>query len=124
MAVVEITINGRAFNVTCDDGQEDRLTHLAGEVDARVSDLAGKIGQIGDARLMLLAALTLADDLSEARTHAGGVDPGALDEARREGARLAGDEMEAGAARVIEAAARRINALADSLSADSPSDGA
>ncbi|MEL6364806.1 MAG: cell division protein ZapA [Pseudomonadota bacterium] len=121
MAVVEISINGRAYNVTCDDGQEERLTSLAREVDARVSDLAGRIGQIGDARLMLLASLTLADELSDAKARAAGPATPNADEAHA--ALEAAEEKEGAALRVIEAASRRIRALADALEDDDDASG-
>lgn len=66
MGQVVVKVNGRDFSLTCDDGQEPRIRRLAQIVDARVAEFAGGLGQIGDARLMLLAALVLADELAEA----------------------------------------------------------
>ncbi|MGB0921585.1 MAG: cell division protein ZapA [Alphaproteobacteria bacterium] len=68
MAQVMVSINGRSFPVQCDDGEEERLTDLARYVDQHVSDLAQKIGQVGDARLLLMASLVLADELADAVT--------------------------------------------------------
>lgn len=118
MATVEITVNGRGYNVTCDDGQEERLQRLAAEVDARVRDLAARIGQIGDARLMLLASLTLADDLAEAEAR--GVGDGvwserAMETAKAEASERAARAAETGAAQVLDAAADRVRALVASL---------
>ena len=59
MAQVDIMLNGREYRITCDDGQEERLQQLAAYFDRHVSDLASDLGQIGDARLMLLSALTV-----------------------------------------------------------------
>jgi cell division protein ZapA len=67
MAVVEVAINGRAYQVACDDGQEQHLLQLGRELDARVRDLARTMGQVGDARLILMAGLLVADELSETR---------------------------------------------------------
>ncbi|MEM6852411.1 MAG: cell division protein ZapA [Pseudomonadota bacterium] len=65
MADVEITINGRGYTVSCDDGQEGRLKHLAQYLDTQVSRLASQMGQVGDSRLLLLAGLMIADELTD-----------------------------------------------------------
>ena len=63
---VNLTINGRPFAVTCDDGQEGRIRRLGQYVDAKVTEFVGNIGQVGEARLLLLAALVIADELADA----------------------------------------------------------
>ncbi len=65
MASVNVTINGRQFRIACEDGQEAHLEKLATDFDALISDLRGRVGEVGDARLTIMAALTIADDLSE-----------------------------------------------------------
>ena len=65
MSQVSVTINGRQFRMGCEDGQEDHLTNLARELDARIADLRGKFGEIGDLRLTVMAALTIADEMTE-----------------------------------------------------------
>ena len=106
MAEVEISINNRAYKVTCDDGQEDRLRQLAAHFDDHVTRLGAELGQIGDARLMLLSALTVCDELFEARGRAAMLEN-------------ASDKLDAetvgGAARVIEAAARRVIGITERL---------
>jgi cell division protein ZapA len=64
---VEISINGRAYTVACDPGQEDHLRELAGVVDSRVRQLAGPKGGIGETHALVLAGLMLADELGEAK---------------------------------------------------------
>jgi cell division protein ZapA len=66
MGQVTITINGRPYDIACDDGQEEHVRGLAGYLDERVSDLSHSIGQVGDARLVVMAALLIADELVEA----------------------------------------------------------
>jgi cell division protein ZapA len=63
---VNLTINSRPFAVTCDDGQEGRIRRLGQYVDAKVAEFVGSIGQVGEARLLLLAALVIADELADA----------------------------------------------------------
>ncbi len=66
MAQVSVTINGRQFRMTCEDGQEEHLEKLASELDSRIGGLRAKFGEIGDTRLTVMAAITVADELAEA----------------------------------------------------------
>ena len=66
MAQVIVTINGRQFRMACEDGQEQHLTRLAHDFDQRIVELRAKFGEIGDTRLTVMAALTIADQLFEA----------------------------------------------------------
>lgn len=59
-------MNGRSYKIGCDAGEEERILDLAQYLDGRVADLAGRVGQVGDERLLLMTALVLADDLAEA----------------------------------------------------------
>jgi len=68
MSQVSVTINGRQFRMACEDGQEEHLTTLARELDSRIETLRGKFGEIGDTRLTVMAALTIADELGEMGT--------------------------------------------------------
>jgi cell division protein ZapA len=65
MAQVSITINGRGYQIACDDGQEEHLRRLASYVDRRVAELVAAMGQIGDQRLLVMASLLVADELSD-----------------------------------------------------------
>jgi len=67
MAQINVSINGRNYRMACDDGQEEHLTRLAQDFDQRISELRADFGQIGDMRLTVMAALTIADELSEQR---------------------------------------------------------
>jgi cell division protein ZapA len=68
MTQVSVTINGRQFRMACEDGQEVHLMNLARELDARIGALRSKFGEIGDTRLTVMAAITVADELAEAAT--------------------------------------------------------
>lgn len=65
MAQVEIRINNRPYRISCEDGQEDHLTNLAEFVDKRVQQLVSSVGQLGEERLLVMASLLIADELSE-----------------------------------------------------------
>ena len=62
---VTVTINGRNFRLVCEHGQEEHLAKLAGELDRRIGGLRSRFGEIGDTRLTIMAALMIADELSE-----------------------------------------------------------
>jgi cell division protein ZapA len=66
MPQVALTINGRSYQVACDDGQEDRIRQLGEYIDGKVAEFAKSWGQIGDARLILMAGLVITDELAEA----------------------------------------------------------
>ncbi len=67
MAQITVTINGRGYPVACNAGEEERILELARYVDAKVKTFAKEFGAAGEARLLLLAALVLADELAEAQ---------------------------------------------------------
>src|SRR5205085_12681858 len=67
MPQVNVTINGRQFRMACEDGQERHLIELAEDLDQRITGLRERFGEIGDTRLTVMAALTLADELSETK---------------------------------------------------------
>ncbi len=68
MAKVSVTINKRKYEIACDDGQEAHLVRLSQYVDRRVDELVAAVGQVGDARLLVMASLLVADELSEIYT--------------------------------------------------------
>lgn len=67
MAQVNIRINGRAYEVNCEDGQEQHLQRLANALAGTVDELVRQVGQVGDARLLVMAGLVVADEMSDLR---------------------------------------------------------
>lgn len=65
MGQVSVTINNRQYRMACEDGQEDHLARLAHDLDARIARLRADFGEIGDMRLTVMAALIVADELTE-----------------------------------------------------------
>src|SRR5580692_6154558 len=65
MSQVTVTINGRQFRMACEDGQESHLLRLAQDLDQRIEQLRANFGEIGDTRLTVMAALTVADELAD-----------------------------------------------------------
>ena len=65
MGQVSVSINGRQYRMACDDGQEEHLAGLARDLDRRIARLREDFGEIGDMRLTIMAALLIADEMSE-----------------------------------------------------------
>src|SRR5277367_1909010 len=124
MAQVSVTINGRQFRMACEDGQEGHLMELASELDGRITGLRAKFGEIGDTRLTVMAAITVADELSEA-----GLRIKRLEEelAALEGARATASDRaktaQASVAAALAAAAERIEGITKKLNQTITSNG-
>jgi cell division protein ZapA len=67
MGQVNVVIGGRTYPLSCRDGDESHLTTLAAGIAAKADSLAAQLGQMSEARLLLMAALMIADELHEAR---------------------------------------------------------
>lgn len=75
MANIDIEVAGRRYNVACRDGEEQHLHSVAAMVDKRAKDAAEALGSLTETRLLLFAALLMADDIKEMRAGAGIADP-------------------------------------------------
>ncbi|MEQ9436653.1 cell division protein ZapA [Hyphomonas sp.] len=95
MAKADITLRGRAYSIACAPGQETRIQLLAEQLNARVDQISGAVGDIGEERLLLIASLALLDELDAARRSK----PGAV-------------QAEQKVADALSSAAERIEALA------------
>jgi len=67
MGQVTVTIDGKAYRMACDDGQEDHLEGLAAAFDEKVQQMRASFGEIGDMRLTIMAAITMTDEVTETR---------------------------------------------------------
>jgi len=115
MSQISITINGRDYSIVCDDGQEQHLSRLAEYLDTRVTELVDSVGQIGESRLLLMVALLIADELSDAYSELAALngEGGDADRARQGGAGKV--EISEEMAAMLESASRRIEAIAERL---------
>lgn len=108
MARVDIEVNGRLYQINCEDGQEQRLRDLAGYLDGRLKQVTGGGRSGSDAQMLVLTALVMADELQETLAGRG------LAAAPLSGSSVPTvDEAEAAAA--IETIARRIEEVAARL---------
>ncbi|MDI9350232.1 MAG: cell division protein ZapA [Candidatus Symbiobacter sp.] len=71
MRELDLIIHGKSYRVACGDDEEDHLRRIAQDFDERVKNLRRNMGnnteKMGEAHLILLAALLLADELDEVR---------------------------------------------------------
>lgn len=119
MAQVTVTVAGRAYRIACDDGEEEKLGELGLALEARVGELRSSLGEVGDLRLLVMAAITCLDELSEREA-----------EIRQLRAELNGESAastsaaaairssQAGAAQCLVEVAERLESLARDLSED------
>jgi len=114
--LVNVMVNGRAYTLACDEGEEDHLKELATHVDEKVRELLGDVGQVGDQRLLLMASLLIADEHHEtiARLEESSKQ---LEELQAANAALAEqlDQSDAVVAETLESAARRLEDVAANL---------
>lgn len=121
MGQVTIRVNGRTYNVACDDGQEARLIQLSKVIDQKAKIVAQSVGSVGDGFLLLMTSLLIADELDETRTEvsrlerlvaragtADGADPDFVEERARA-------EIEGRVADVIDEAVRKVEDIAGRL---------
>ena len=67
MSEVNVTINARQYRMACETGQEQHLLGLSEDLDRRIAQMRASFGEVGDTRLIVMAALTISDELSEAQ---------------------------------------------------------
>ncbi len=116
MPLVNVMVNSRAYTIACDDGEEEHLKELAAHVDSKVRELLGSVGQVGDQRLLLMAAVLITDELFEAKARLDAHSANAAELAAAHGEmseKLGQSEQSATAA--LEAAAKRIETIAGRL---------
>jgi cell division protein ZapA len=114
MAQVNVRINGKTYRMACDDGEENHLASLAERLNRSIEQLRDRFGEIGDQRLTVMAAITLADQQAEAerRLHEleskiAGIEAAHADRVTRNAA------AQAEVARVLGALAEKVEGLAD-----------
>jgi len=116
MPQVSVMINGRTYRMACDEGEQDRLIGLARRFDGCIAQLRDGFGEIGDQRLAVMAGIMVTDQLAEAERRIAGL--AAEIETLREARAAIVDraaEAEAELARRLDAAAARLEQLADGL---------
>ena len=96
MSNVTLEIGGRSFSVASADGEEDHVATLGRMIDGKLRAMGGAAGQ-SESRMMLFAALLLADEIHEMKTRGGAPvadDPGPVLDKIADGINLAANRIE------------------------------
>jgi cell division protein ZapA len=109
MPLVNVMVNGRAYTIACDDGEEAHLKELAAHVDVKAREVLASVGQVGDARMLLMAALLIADEHHEL---SGKTTAAPAGEGDKQGAHLRAERAESAAADALESAAKKLEDIA------------
>jgi cell division protein ZapA len=112
MPLVNVMVNGRAYTIACDDGEEGHLKELATHVDAKAREVLASVGQVGDARMLLMAALLIADEQHELRGKTVG---GSISDSDKHSLHLRAEQAESAAADALEAATKKLQDIAARL---------
>ncbi len=123
MGKVSLNINGRAYGLGCETGEEERLMRLGQKLDERVAQMANQFGQIGDLRLLVMAGITLLDEMEDPVSSVEAQVKKRLNtlETETEAATEARERTEVEAVENLMSAAQRIERLAERLSEADPS---
>jgi cell division protein ZapA len=112
--IISLTVHGRSYQVTCDEGQESHLMKLAKHIDRKMGELETSVGQVGEQRLLFMTCLLIADELFDAQRQVDGLKAGRT----ASGSSAAGGNSglaEDQATRALDACAQRIEAIAARL---------
>jgi len=119
MAHVVVSIAGRTYRMACGDGEEAQLERLARIVEEKILAMKDSFGEIGEQRIVVMAALALADETADARDKAAKA-VGELDalRAERDAAREALAILESRACDAMENATRRLRRASEALAGE------
>jgi len=116
-SVVTVRLNGTPYQIGCGPGEEAHVAALGAEVESILQELIGAVGQIGDARLLAMVTLILADKANDAKT--GNAETGNAETGNAETGDVtpngAADQSEDAAAAALESAAEKIANIASTL---------
>ena len=113
MAQVVVTVNGRAYTMQCNDGEEAHLADLGELLDSEIERIKDAVGQVGDVRLLLMGGLVVADKLADALKRVEDLESQIRTvQASRTGAMRQGQELEETVIQRLDAAARRLESMA------------
>lgn len=116
MPLVNVMVNNRAYTIACDDGEEEHLKNLAAHVDRKSREVLGTVGCVGDARMMLMAALLIADEHHEMQTKLAEIaGPSGENTGDKQGLHLHAQAAEGAAADALENAAKTLEDIAARL---------
>src|ERR1700760_533569 len=116
MPLVNVMVSNRAYTIACDEGEEEHLKELATHVDEKAREVLAAVGQVGDARMLLMAALLIADEHHDANAKlAHGATAADASSAEKQSLHLRAEAAENAAADALEAAAKKLEDIAGRL---------
>lgn len=117
MAQVTVMIDGKAYRMACEEGQEGHLTDLAAQFDRYVAHLKSQFGEIGDLRLTVMSGIMVMDELTETQRRLKAVESDLENLKRNRDAVLASSSRtEESVAVALEEMSQRILAIASKVS--------
>jgi cell division protein ZapA len=121
LSQVTVTIDGKAYRMACDEGQEEHLMDLGQRFDRYVTHLKNSFGEIGDQRLTVMAGIMVLDELSEIQKRLKGMETEILTLRKtRDEALTRADKSDAALTGALSALAERMENLAQRLVARKP----
>lgn len=121
MSQVIVTIAGRTYRMACEEGEQDHLTELARFVEDKILALRKGFGEIGEQRIVIMAAITIADEIVAGRKKVAALEAEvkAL-RANSEAKSREGADLEERVAKALDDTALRLERLAANLSRADP----
>ena len=116
MPLVNVMVNNRAYTIACDEGEEAHLKELAAHVDEKAREVLASVGQVGDTRMLLMAALLIADEHNDLSAKVvAGAQAATASSGEKQSLHLRAEQAESAAADVLESAAKRLEDIAARL---------
>lgn len=116
MAQVTVNIDGKAYRMACEEGQEEHLSDLAGRFDRYVSHLKSQFGEIGDLRLTVMSGIMVMDELHEVQSKLRGLEAEVETlKKTRDNALSKVEKTDSDLAHALQEVTGRIEAIADKL---------
>ena len=116
LSSVTVTVNGRTYKMACNEGEERHLLGLAAHVNSHVEKIMEEVGQVGDTRLLLMAAITIADEVNDAHRRIAALETEVQKmKSARDTAATQYEESQEETARALNAAAQRVEDITKQL---------
>lgn len=96
MGQVSATVNGRTYRLSCEDGQEARLREIADYISEKMRAVTAEFGQVGEDRVLLMAAILISDELFDLRSEVAANAGAAASALRNAASSASGEARDAG----------------------------
>ena len=121
MAQVVVTIDGKAYRMACEEGQESHLEGLAEKFDRYVGHLKSQFGEIGDLRVTVMAAIMVMDELSDAQRRVGDLEREVENmQQGRDSAAAVAEKSDQALAGMLSELTTQVRSIADKLNGTNP----